>query len=356
MKDRLAFEAKSLVKHLERMSAIDVIPMHRVFDIAVLNSLWIMIAGHRFTYDDEKLKQALMHVQDAFKLMDTMGGVMSQMPFLRFIIPELSGYNKLLKILDNLWRFIDEEIKMHESTSLQDKPRDLIDAFLSEISKNDKTENTIFDRENLLILCLDLFMAGSNTTTDTLATTFLFLSLNPEWLKVIQEELDNVVGKHRAPNEDDLPFLPLTQAFLAEVQRYLILAPLGIPHRAEKDVFLNGYRIPEDTIVLFDFHSVHNDTQYWEEPDKFRPKRFLDEEGKFRRNSCALPFGLGKRRCLGEQLARSSLFLLFTYTVHYFDMEISPFHDKPNPNCSDGFTLSPKPFYLKLTRRIENHL
>lgn len=67
MKDRLAFEAKSLVKHLERMSAIDVIPMHRVFDIAVLNSLWIMIAGHRFTYDDEKLKQALMHVQDAFK-------------------------------------------------------------------------------------------------------------------------------------------------------------------------------------------------------------------------------------------------------------------------------------------------
>lgn len=79
--------------------------------------------------------------------MDTMGGVMSQMPFLRFIIPELSGYNKLLKILDNLWRFIDEEIKMHESTSLQDKPRDLIDAFLSEISKNDKTENTIFDRK-----------------------------------------------------------------------------------------------------------------------------------------------------------------------------------------------------------------
>lgn len=75
-----------------------------------------------------------------------------------------------------------------------------------------------FTGENLLILCLDLFLAGSKTTTDTLATTFLFLSLNPRWLKVIQAELDNVVGKHRAPTEDDLSFLPITQAFLAEVR------------------------------------------------------------------------------------------------------------------------------------------
>lgn len=79
--------------------------------------------------------------------MDTMGGVLSQMPFLRFLIPELSGYNELMKILKNLWRFLDEEIKMHESDSIQDKPRDLIDAFLLEISKNDGVQNTIFDRE-----------------------------------------------------------------------------------------------------------------------------------------------------------------------------------------------------------------
>lgn len=71
--------------------------------------------------------------------------------------------------------------------------------------------------ENLLILCFDLFLAGSKTTTDTLATIFLFLSLNPEWLKVLQDELDSVVGRSRAPTEDDLPSLPITEAFLAEV-------------------------------------------------------------------------------------------------------------------------------------------
>lgn len=78
--------------------------------------------------------------------MDTLGGVISQMPFLRFVIPELSGYNELMRILNNLWSFLDEEIKMHEK-ELSDEPRDLIEAFLLEIRKNNEAEDTIFDRE-----------------------------------------------------------------------------------------------------------------------------------------------------------------------------------------------------------------
>lgn len=69
----------------------------------------------------------------------------------------------------------------------------------------------------LLVLCLDLFLAGSKTTIDTLATAFLFLSLNPEWVKKLQSDLDRVVGRSRAPTEDDLPSLPMIEAFLTEV-------------------------------------------------------------------------------------------------------------------------------------------
>jgi len=60
-------------------------------------------------------------------------------------------------------------------------------------------------------------LAGSKTTSDNLANAFLFLSLNPEWVKILQEELDRVVGKSRAPTENDLPFLPKMEAFLTEV-------------------------------------------------------------------------------------------------------------------------------------------
>ncbi|KYN05360.1 hypothetical protein ALC62_03645 [Cyphomyrmex costatus] len=353
MKKQLALEARNLVDHLQQMSESSAVMMHTAFDVAVINSLWFMIAGHRFQYEDQKLQEALALVHDSFKLMDTMGGAVSQMPLLRFVIPELLGYKELMEILENLWSFIDEEIKIHERELSNDQPRDLIDAFLLEIRKNDKNEkNTIFDRENLLILCLDLFLAGSKTTSDTLAHIFLFLSLNPKWLRVLQSELDSVVGRSRAPTENDLSSLPITEAFLAEAQRYLILAPLGVPHTTAKDVSINGYRIPKDTIVLFDYHSAHNDKAYWEQPNEFQPQRFLDEQGQFRRNNYGLPFGLGKRRCLGEQLARSTLFLFFTYVVHYFDIEISAEHSKPDLNGYDGFTVSPKPYYLKLTRRF----
>ncbi|XP_012227757.1 methyl farnesoate epoxidase-like [Linepithema humile] len=353
MEKQLTIEARNLVNYLQRMSERGAVLMHTAFDVAVLNSLWFMIAGHRFDYENEKLNQALKVVHDAFRLMDILGGIMSQIPLIRFVIPELSGYNELMRILEKLWSFLDEEIKVHEKKPLDGQPHDLIDAFLLEISNKKGDKDTIFDRENLLVLCLDLFLAGSKTTSDTLATTFLFLSLNLEWLKILQEELDSVVGRSRAPTENDLPFLPMTEAFLAEVQRYLILAPLGVPHRTAKDVSLNSYRIPKDTIVLFNFHSVHNDETYWDHPNEFRPERFLNEHGQFRRNNFALPFGLGKRRCLGEQLARSTLFYFFTYIVHYFDIEISPDHDKPDLNGYDGFTLSPKPYYLKFTKRAD---
>lgn len=78
---------------------------------------------------------------------NTMGGILSQMPFLRFIIPQLSGYNELMRIHKNLLSFLDEEIKIHERELLDDQPRDLIDAFLLEIRKNSETKDTIFNRE-----------------------------------------------------------------------------------------------------------------------------------------------------------------------------------------------------------------
>ncbi|CAL7939979.1 unnamed protein product [Xylocopa violacea] len=354
MEKHLALEAENLVDYLRYSSAKGPVPMHTAFDIAVLNSLWCMFAGHRFDYENEKLVEILKIVHDAFKLMDTMGGIVSQIPFLRYIIPELSGYNDLMRILQKLWNFLNEEINVHEKALPTNQPQNLIEAFLLEISsENSKRDDSIFDRENLLVLCLDLFLAGSKTTTDTLATTLLFLSLHSEWITLLQEELDNVVGRSRSPTFKDYSSLPIMKSFLAEVQRFLILAPLGVPHKAMKDLTLNGYKIPKDTIILLDFHSVHNDPAHWDHPEVFRPQRFLDENGQFCQNNASIPFGLGKRRCPGEMLARTSLFLFFAHIIHYFDIEISPEHGEPDPNGYDGFTISPKPYYLKLTMRFD---
>ncbi|OAD53438.1 hypothetical protein WN48_09994 [Eufriesea mexicana] len=316
MEKHLTIEAQNLVNYLHRASAKGPVLMHTAFDIAVLNSLWYMFAGHTFDYENEKLQEILQTVHDAFRLMDTMGGIVSQMPFLRFIIPELSGYNDLMRILQKLWNFLDEEISVHEKQLSRNQPENLIEAFLLEISsKSSDCDDSIFNRENLLVVCLDLFLAGSKTTTDTLAAIFLFLSLHPEWIKILQKELDTVLGRSRSPSVEDYSSLPMMESFLAEIQRFLNLAPFGLPHKTMKNTILNGYTIPK--------------------------------------NNSNIPFGLGKRRCPGETLARTTLFLFFAYVIHYFDIEISPEHGKPDPDGHDGFTISPKSYYLKLTARSD---
>nr|XP_033340896.1 methyl farnesoate epoxidase-like [Megalopta genalis] len=138
---------------------------------------------------------------------------------------------------------------------------------------------------------------------------------------------------------------------MGKIQRYLILTPLGLPHSTTKDVILDNYRIPKDTIILLDLSSASYDPAYWDQPKEFRPQRFLDESGRFVQNNASIPFSLGKRRCPGEMLARSTIFLFFAYVIHYFDIEISPEHGDPDPNGYDGFAISPKPYYLKLAKR-----
>lgn len=77
---------------------------------------------------------------------DALGGILSHLPFLRFIIPELSGYNNLMTTLDKLWRFIDDEIE-HQSYLLKinKKPDNLIQAFINESGESFDSKYKIFN-------------------------------------------------------------------------------------------------------------------------------------------------------------------------------------------------------------------
>ncbi|XP_011495207.1 PREDICTED: probable cytochrome P450 303a1 [Ceratosolen solmsi marchali] len=357
MSQQLDIESQGLIEFLSQQSKAGPVSMQKAFDVAVLNMLWTTFAGHRFEYNDKKCKELLWIVHEVFRVNDMLGGLMSHLPFLRFFIPKLLGYNDLVTMLDRLWSFFNDEIDNHMANLPQDDPRDLIDRYLMEIKKGTNEEATKeeinFDRENLLVLCLDLFLAGSKTTSDTLAWIIAYIALNPQWQKELQDELNKVVGRDRSPTLADMKNLPFIEAFIAEIQRYLELAPLGLPHRAMKDISLNGYLIPEDTVILLNFRTAHNDKSYWKNPEEFDPQRFLNDQGKFQQNNAFIPFGLGKRRCLGENLARSTLFVYFTNILHHFDFEIDEKYAKPDINGFDGFVVSPKPFYLKLTKRTQ---
>jgi len=67
MKEQLVLEAQNLIDYLQQMSESGAVTMHTAFDIAVINSLWFMIAGHKFKYGDQKTQEALTLAHNSFK-------------------------------------------------------------------------------------------------------------------------------------------------------------------------------------------------------------------------------------------------------------------------------------------------
>ncbi|XP_034255752.1 methyl farnesoate epoxidase-like [Thrips palmi] len=361
MEEQVAEEAAELVtalraRVLAARGADGCVAMAHAFDVSVLNSLWAMLAGRRFALDDERLAGLLHTLNDCFRQTDGSGGLLNQMPFLRHLAPRRCGYTDTVRNLNKLWDFLRETIVEHEQTRVPTKPRDLIDAFLEEMQGRKGTDSTgsTYTEKQLLSLLLDLFMAGAETTSNTLGFTVMFLLRRPDVQRRAQEELDRVVGRGRQPSLQDRPRLNYLEAVLKEAQRLANVAPVGVPHRAMQNATIMGHTVPKDTTVLASLWSVHMDREYWGDPERFRPERFLDDAG-LKSAEYLLPFGLGKRRCLGEKLARSNLFMFLAFLLHHFSMEPCPKHPVGDPiedrHFLDGFTLCPKPFCALLTAR-----
>ncbi len=110
-------------------------------------------------------------------------------------------------------------------------------------------------------------------------------------------------------------------------------------------------------MIMLSLGIVLTDPDHFPEPEKFKPERFLEKSpgsGKmvYKPNPALITFGVGKRKCLGESLARIELFLFLTTLLHQFSFEKSPDHDLPDVNdCSISISRVPKPFHAKITVR-----
>lgn len=118
-----------------------------------------------------------------------------------------------------------------------------------------------------------------------------------------------------------------------------------------RDVNLNGYRIPAGSQVVPLINCVHMDPNLWDEPNTFNPSRFIDESGKIKRPEYFMPFGVGRRMCLGDVLARMELFMFFASMMHQFDLQIEPDAALPSLEGTVGATISPQKFGVMFVPR-----
>ncbi|XP_078620784.1 cytochrome P450 2D4-like [Branchiostoma floridae x Branchiostoma japonicum] len=316
--------------------------------VAVANIICSMAFGRRYGYEDETFRELSEAIRNLLAEIGS-GQFISVFPLLRFVPGVNRACKEVLKQLSKIHEVLWDEIARHRENFDRENPRDFLDFCLLELEQQEKVEG--LTEENVLYMAQNLFLAGTDTTANTLLWSLLFMTLNPDIQNKVHEELDAAVGES-LPALSHRSQLPYVHACLLETMRIRPILPFAVPHATTAAVRAQEFDIPKGTQVLPNLHSLHTDPAYWPDPDRFDPGRFLDAEGNvINKPESFMPFGGGRRVCLGEQLARMELFLFFSTLLQSFTFKTPEGAPAPNTDGVLGLTLVPHPFQLCATPR-----
>ncbi|KAJ2948278.1 hypothetical protein O0L34_g7511 [Tuta absoluta] len=239
------------------------------------------------------------------------------------------------------------------------------------------------------ILALDLLLVGVDTTAAAAASTMYLLANNDRAQKRLQQELDSYLPIGRALNSKDLDKLPYLRACIKEALRIKPVI-LGNGRCIQSDAVISGYEVPKGSHIVFPHYIMSNEERYFPSPHEYVPERWLrDTEVDKKESSCqrhldfsdsvgfprnvdskcpharalsvrqkqkevgihpfaSLPFGFGRRMCIGKRFAEAELQLFLAKTFHRYEVSwrygeltysVTPTYV---PNEPLQFTLTPR--------------
>ncbi|XP_038198689.1 cytochrome P450 2D20 isoform X1 [Arvicola amphibius] len=311
----------------------------------VCNVISSLIYAHRFEYEDPFLNRLIKTLQESFgEDTNFIAELLNAVPVL-LRIPGLPGkvFPKVTEFMDSLDKILIEHKKTWDPAQ---PPRDLTDAFLTEIEKAKGNPDSSFNDGNLRMVVSDLFTAGMVTTSTTLSWALLLMILHPDVQSRVQQEIDEVIGQVRRPEMADQARMPYTNAVVHEIQRFGDIVPVNLPHMTSRDIEIQGFLIPKGTNLITNLSSVLKDETVWEKPLRFHPEHFLDAQGRFVKHEAFMPFSAGRRACLGEPLARMELFLFFTCLLQRFSFSVPSGQPRPSDYGIFSLPVTPTPYEL----------
>lgn len=231
---------------------------------------------------------------------------------------------------------LDEVIESHERRGDADE----ISVIQQLIDARDPETGVRLDREALRNEVAVLFMAGHETTANSLAWVWYLLSQAPDVEARLHGEIDQVL-QGRAPTLTDVPKLVYARAVFEEAMRLYPPVPI-LPREALKEEVFEGQRIPKGSLVFVVPWLLHRHRKFWDQPDHFIPERFLGENGARISKFAYLPFSIGPRICAGMSFGLTEAILSIATLAQSLKLRLAP-----------GATVNP---VCRLTLRPENGL
>ncbi|XP_031102070.1 cytochrome P450 76A2-like [Ipomoea triloba] len=212
--------------------------------------------------------------------------------------------------------------RMNEDRQESGKRKDFLDVLL-EFEGNGKDEPAKLSEHEINVFVTEMFFAGTETTSSSVEWALSELLCNPKVMAKVKEEIYEVVGPNRRFEESDIDNLHYMQAVVKETLRLHPPLAFLIPRRAIQDTKFMEYDIPKDTQVFVNVWAIGRDPESWDDPLSFKPERFLGSNIDFKgQNFEFLPFGAGRRICVGLPLGNRMLHFILGSLLHAFDWEL----------------------------------
>ncbi|CAN0908676.1 Geraniol 8-hydroxylase [Linum grandiflorum] len=243
------------------------------------------------------------------------------------------------KLLNLFGRIIEDRLKKRKSEAYV-TANDMLDTLLDIREGNYEAS---MDLDVIKHLFLDLFVAGTDTTSSTLEWAMVELIRNPTTFAKAKKELEETIGKDNQLHESDIARLPFLQAVIKETFRLHPAVPFLIPRNAGADVEVCGFTVPKGAQILVNTWAMGRDHTIWDNPNSFMPERFMGSEIDVRGTSFELiPFGGGRRICPGLPLAIRMLHMMLGSLVHWFDWKLEDGVDPMNLDMDEEFGVTLK--------------
>ena len=287
-----------------------------------------------------------------------------QVPFAKHFMKNLQEFEENMGLLNNV---LDELIvKALATQNKQDidelENRDYATMenasllrFLVDMRGEDTTSKQL--RDDLMTMLI----AGHETTAAVLTWTMFELSQQPDLYAKVQKEIDDAL-QGRSPTYDDIMRLPLLRLCLAETLRMYPQPPLLIRRALEDDILPKGNAkaktfIPRGTDIFISTWNMHRSPEFWHEPDKYNPERFLkpfrnpnpdSEWGGYKPGNqmypnevlsdyAFIPFGAGSRKCVGDQFAMMESIITIVFIMQRFDLTLARPAEEVGMKTGQGF-------------------
>nr|AYM55639.1 cytochrome p450 [Croton stellatopilosus] len=241
-------------------------------------------------------------------------------------------FQEVDKILGNI---IDEHKGRASASSNKDEANDLVDVLLNIQERGglsfDLTTN------NIKAVILDIFIGGSETSSSVLEWAMSELIKNPNVMKKAQAEVREIFHSKGYVDEEKLSELNYLKLIVKETLR--LHPPISLlPRQNSESSEINGYFIPAKSRVLINAWAVGRDPNYWEDAEKFKPERFLDNSIDYKGNNFEfLPFGAGRRTCPGMLFGIVNVELPLANLLYHFDWKLPEEMNEENLDMTEAF-------------------